>query len=703
MRGTPRAVRRTAGLTASIAGLLAGYAPVKPRTTRRSSRAAGQRPFPPTRLLGIALTDTFARVAVETFAEIADTTTSSSRPGSTWRRSGRWSASARRVAGTRARAAPVRRGEPRARSRRCARRTSLHATYAYEATTDRAVEHGAGLRPRRPAGLQAGQDVPDARSSCRASSTWCRAGLRRADGAADAGRRRSGSSTSKDAWMPDVIDKLDQAHVDVLVQPEFFVGDTVGTAGHVGAGQPQGVRLLRAAARTRRSRRWRSRQMTGNVFDFSADAQQAIAVKPRSVRRPAAAAVRRAAAGARARRGRPLGGAATRCAADEPMRQRRAAAGGGGGGSCSRRPAVPAAATKPGPCRDGQVEGVVFADVEVGDARRYTRARRGAAAVRRSPAAGPSSRSRVRPAQRRAGCARAQRVLAVFERAHCRRQARDQIYARPLARRRPALVAPRASHRARGRQRRRMVAVRRGRPGRRRSGSRGRTTRPRLRASTSATRERRPAFARLWRSTRRRRPVVAAEADHRRDRRRARGDRVDRRARPVRGRGRPAAGERLLREVGPGEAARAIRLDDTGGHVGRSPPTLDNDWAPSIAAAGDGVVVAWLDFRAYDWDVVLARVERRREVVRRPAARERHAGRRARRSSRRPRGGLGPDGPLVAFTDYRKRADADTALSPHQLYDTFVASPGGANRRVDGARRRRRCRRSRRHRDAARR
>src|SRR5207244_13544035 len=48
-----------------------------------------------------------------------------------------------------------------------------------------------------------------------------------------------------------------------------------------------------------------------------------------------------------------------------------------------------------------------------------------------------------------------------------------------------------------------------------------------------------------------------------------------------------------------------------------------------------------------------------------------------------PRAVIGPDGPLVAFTDYRKRADTDTDLSPHQLYDTFVAAPGGANRRVD--------------------
>src|SRR5919202_3403014 len=35
-----------------------------------------------------------------------------------------------------------------------------------------------------------------------------------------------GFVTSKDAWMPDVQARLDEAHVDLLVQPELFVGDT---------------------------------------------------------------------------------------------------------------------------------------------------------------------------------------------------------------------------------------------------------------------------------------------------------------------------------------------------------------------------------------------------------------------------------------------------------------------------------------------
>src|SRR3954469_14557997 len=31
-----------------------------------------------------------------------------------------------------------------------------------------------------------------------------------------------GFVTSKDAWMPDVVDRLEGVHVDLLIQPEFF-------------------------------------------------------------------------------------------------------------------------------------------------------------------------------------------------------------------------------------------------------------------------------------------------------------------------------------------------------------------------------------------------------------------------------------------------------------------------------------------------
>ena len=38
---------------------------------------------------------------------------------------------------------------------------------------------------------------------------------------------RIGIATSKDAWMPDVLDRLEADGAQLLIQPEFFVGDTV--------------------------------------------------------------------------------------------------------------------------------------------------------------------------------------------------------------------------------------------------------------------------------------------------------------------------------------------------------------------------------------------------------------------------------------------------------------------------------------------
>ena len=64
-----------------------------------------------------------------------------------------------------------------------------------------------------------------------------------------------GFVTTKDAWMPDVIDKLDQEHVDVLVQPEFFVGDTVRPAGTWAPDNIKASGYSASCARPR-SRRW---------------------------------------------------------------------------------------------------------------------------------------------------------------------------------------------------------------------------------------------------------------------------------------------------------------------------------------------------------------------------------------------------------------------------------------------------------------
>src|SRR4051812_26455629 len=87
-----------------------------------------------------------------------------------------------------------------------------------------------------------------------------------------------GFVTSKDAWMPDVQAKLDEQRVDLLVQPEFFVNDLVAAKGMwapdtlKASGYSDVLRMpsVRAMALP---------EMTGNVFNFSADALSHFAVR----------------------------------------------------------------------------------------------------------------------------------------------------------------------------------------------------------------------------------------------------------------------------------------------------------------------------------------------------------------------------------------------------------------------------------------
>ncbi len=88
-----------------------------------------------------------------------------------------------------------------------------------------------------------------------------------------------GFVTSKDAWMPDVTSRLDRAGVEILVQPEFFVGDTVSPTG------PWAPDTLKASGYSDLLRHPSFKalalpEMTGDLYDFSADAQSHIAVKP---------------------------------------------------------------------------------------------------------------------------------------------------------------------------------------------------------------------------------------------------------------------------------------------------------------------------------------------------------------------------------------------------------------------------------------
>jgi len=151
---------------------------------------------------------------------------------------------------------------------------------------------------------------------------------------------------------------------------------------------------------------------------------------------------------------------------------------------------------------------------------------------------------------------------------------------------------------------------------------------------------------------------------------------VDERARHPDG-GLPQAGVFYTR-VRAGVPERARRVD--GGTPTALATKLDNAWAPSVTSRGDQVLITWLDFREYDWDVIARRSSdggqgfgTERPVNDTPASDE--------ALNDTPRAVFTSEGPFVAWTDWRKRDSA--SLVPHPFYDTFVAAPGGRNVQAD--------------------
>ncbi|MDQ3936903.1 MAG: hypothetical protein M3340_19990, partial [Actinomycetota bacterium] len=107
---------------------------------------------------------------------------------------------------------------------------------------------------------------------------------------------------------------------------------------------------------------------------------------------------------------------------------------------------------------------------------------------------------------------------------------------------------------------------------------------------------------------------------------------------------------------------------------------LDNSWAPRVSARGERVLVTWVDFLRYDWDVFARQSEDggatfadQRDVNDTPAEHE------ALNDS--PEAALGGTRAFVAWTDWRKRDLATTR--EHPQYDVYLATPGGKNVQVD--------------------
>lgn len=624
-RGT--GARAAGSLVDAMIALIGAYAPVSGHYAQRFPELT-RRPLP-TRLLVVSMTDTFARVAVETFAELADRLDATLVAGVNMARD--W----RVVCASRAtfRPPPGAEGcdvEDPALVAALRAPDEPQRDYAYEATTPDAVNMALVFGPDgrliskqvkaylTPLELPAQLDL--------------RPGPVSALTAVDTPAGRIGIVTSKDAWMPDVVDRLDADGVRLLVQPEFFVGDTVGPTGMwapdnlKASGYADVLRQPSIAAVVLPS-------MTGDVFDFSADAQSHVAVKPRAAGSgPSGYLVGQDPA--------PGFAAVAPWTVPDPV----------GEPILARREMLAAAG-------GGPVEGTVFADVEVPPARSAGRFR----ARPTGPFGAARPLSRGRGEQREVTlAARGRLVVAAWsERAGGAwriRVARSTDAGRTWAAPRDAGPgqAPALAAGAGGRvwlavQRAGRVRVALSRDGGRRFGPARPVggDAPQWRPAIAATGPGRAFVAWIDERGRQREGDLPRASVF--------GARVD--------------GARITspRDLDPYPPASDLATQ------------LDNDWAVAVGARGRHVTVAWTDFRAYDWRIV-GRTSRDggrrfaplRAISDDPGDRE--------ALDDAPSVAVGRDGVAVtAWTAYRKAP----TIAPSSLYDIRLARAGRAARRVD--------------------
>jgi len=464
---------------------------------------------------------------------------------------------------------------------------------------------------------------------------------------------------SKPAWMPDVLQKIDQRHTDLLLQPEFFVGDLTRTTGMwspdtlLASGYNDVLRHPSIETLVHP-------QMEGGVFNFYADQPSHLAVKPRT---------------GREKKGFILGQPGHRGLVEtlpwvvpdpvrpgEPIAARRKRLGEAGEklapGSGEECPDP----EQPGPCEDGHTEGILWRDIVVNRKPRHRRYRAELARTRFSRSR-PLMRSRG--AQRNvAVAARGRQVVAAYEE---RRGAHDRVF---VVRSRnggrtwsnPTSAAPSDTD-----QWWPSVAV----------GAKGRVT-------LAWVEDERVLFARstTYRGFGPPAPIdTSGEAPQWKPAlAQGGGDVVHAAFIDERETGLDELPQAHLyyTRIEKGSPAEAERLD-TGTPVPLA-TKFDHSWAPSVASRGKRVLVTWLDFLNYDWDV-FSRLSTDRGKTWRDQRLVNDTPEEDEELADTPRAALGARSELIAWTDWRKRASS--ATRPHQMYDIYMSSGKGENVQVD--------------------
>lgn len=466
---------------------------------------------------------------------------------------------------------------------------------------------------------------------------------------------RLGFVTSKDAWMPDVVDRLEESAVDLLIQPEFFVGDLATTTGMWSAD------TLKASGYSDAQRHPGFSAMAlpsavGSVFDFSADQQSHFAER---LSKPQAG---------KWLIGQPPGPGLTAVTpwvvpdpvrAGEPIPERRKRLGEAGKTLAPGSGVQCPDPAKPGPCELGHVEGVLWKDVPVG----FPGYKRNLAHRKtRFPAARPLGRAQR--AEQRTSVAIAGRYIVIAYEQPAAGTARAMIagsrdggrhwligrYALPStagAQQWPSVVVDRRGRITLAWARKNSVRFAQGRF----------TAKHGIQLGQERTIDGSFAGPLGWQPSLALGPdgtVHAAWVDlstHFAD-------------------GRPQAGIAYTR-IRNGTPEEPRRLDE-----GKPVPLatkMDNAWAPSIAVSGKRVLVSWTDFQNYDWDVMTRLSDNGGSTFGKQGDLNPEKAD-VENLSDSPKSVFTKGGPFVAWTDFHKR---DTVDRVHPLYDTYIAPLDG--------------------------